>query len=1440
MSVFSNNLLLGAGGQSTGPEPFDPTLIPNSVWLDGSADFLSVALGAKTRTKAVIGTWFQKTGFTTADSTIFSKRSGGTAEFGMRMQDQASKQGLISIYDFDSAGSGQYAAESSGMVLRDIGWYHIMISIDTTAVAGSRLRYFINGIDRTDTLTVSPDYALNDNPSITGGSGGETQWGIGSGGSSQFAPIYLAQSFMLDDDSIQNNDVGVPDILDTFTYGTNGSQFVPKANADIASLASSAGGDSFCLDYANSSDLGNDISSNNNDFSPTSMAAANQRTNTPSKVFPIMNPLNDIATVVLSEGNTRVNAQANASIRSTLFASAGKKYAEITVTAIGNSYLGVAINGTNPTSFAATGAVACQQGGDVYVSSSSPSGKKCPAYTTNDVLGILIDVEANKFWVSKNGTFHSMDRDPTITLTATQVLAGTGGFDLTELGSDGSYGIHVGNSDGSAQNVSVNFGQASFSHTPPDGYVDWASDNLAAPDFQGKDFFDATLYEGNGTSQRVGDFVPFTDALAVANSAMFQHDDARAFSRRVGTPSSSGGKKGTWSVWYKTSVIDTDNVLFDTGTTATNRFSLQMDASGQITFLHGSATILKTNADLKGGGFWRNLVLRVDTGVSAAADRALMYIDGVLVTSFATDGRASLTKDSELGYMDSGATQFVGSFNGVSANQWDGYFAETVFLDNQFLSASSFGQLDTSTNKWVPKAVTGLTFGDQGFYLDFENSPVNVALGKTGLKSDDLGTGAVSLLTDGTQFGSFNAGSNLIFQNSNVTTKSWWGVDFGSGQTKTIKSATLFGNQPGDGSAAGFIFTSGAVTWTLFGSNSAVATSSNDLSGTTTLGTAAVADGVTKGATVVIDATSNSAAFRFYYVQMNTTLSTRRLLGEIQLYETDGGGIAKDSSGKNNDFAALGAWAATDQFIDTPSKNFATFDTDNNQSNVLTNGGTRLSPGGSGWKSTAATLRGLTSGKFYFEFTPETANSNIIVGIGSPPFVTTGGTLPGSNFNEYSYYFADGNIFNNGVFTAYGSAVGAGVVVGVAIDLDNNKIFFARNNTFEDSGNPVTGANAAFTITGNISYDIVVGMTNSVTTADNIVNFGGQSAFAFTPPTGFVAVNQDNLDDTQSKITAFAWIKNRDATDNHMLFDRVRGVGKDWHSNEAEAEVFNANTLTRFLQRGVQVANNAEVNTVNESFVMWQWLMGDAATTGTLNEEGSLDSTVITAASEHFSVGTYTGNATDNATVGHGLGGIPEMIIVKTLADAVHGVCWHKDAAGSPSANTQGDWARDTAFAVNSAKFGGTNSTLPSSTVFKMGNNAEINPSSKSVLFYAFRSIPGVCKVGSYTGNGAADGPFINTGFLPRWIMIKQTATASRQWNILDTARYPFNAANPLVLLANTTAAGAAHIGNFDFLADGFKVRDTADNVNTSGNNYTYVTMADIGGNGTLPPVYSR
>jgi len=550
MSVFNNNLLLGAAGQG-GAAEFDTTLIPNSVWLDGAADSLSKTFSSgSAQTKIVISMWVQRNSFGTAQDIFMAQGGDGGASRQNRIHFQADDTIDISL----ETTTVKTIIYSTTRVFRDVGWYHILLSIDQGETVGpAQVNLFVNGVAVTIAATVLDQ----------GFTAALSSWGnaalhvVGSNaGTGIFYKGYQTQTTMLIGKSIQAGDVAVTDFLDSFTFGTNGSQFTPKANADIAALASTAGGNSFCLDYANSSDLGNDISSLGNDFSLNSMASANQRANTPSLVYPTMNPLNDVATVVLSEGNTRVNAQANASIRSTAFVADGKRYAEITVTAIGNSYLGVAVNGTNPTSFAATGAVACQQGGDIYVSSSSPSGNKCPAYTTNDVMGILIDVEANKFWVSKNGTFHSMDRNPTITLTASQVLAGTGGFVLTALGSDGSYGIHVGNSDGSAANVSVNFGQDDFEHTPPTGYLDWGSNNATAPEFQGADYFNAVVYEGTGSEQTIG--------------------------------SGESGSKFTALAWIKNRDAADDNIWMDRVIGTGGYLSTTQNDSGTAATAHGS------------------------------------------------------------------------------------------------------------------------------------------------------------------------------------------------------------------------------------------------------------------------------------------------------------------------------------------------------------------------------------------------------------------------------------------------------------------------------------------------------------------------------------------------------------------------------------------------------------------------------------------------------------------------------------------------------------------------------------------------------------------------------------------------------------------------------------------------------------------------------------
>jgi hypothetical protein len=200
------------------------------------------------------------------------------------------------------------------------------------------------------------------------------------------------------------------------------------------------------------------------------------------------------------------------------------------------------------------------------------------------------------------------------------------------------------------------------------------------------------------------------------------------------------------------------------------------------------------------------------------------------------------------------------------------------------------------------------------------------------------------------------------------------------------------------------------------------------------------------------------------------------------------------------------------------------------------------------------------------------------------------------------------------------------------------------------------------------------------------------------------------------------------------------------------------------------------------------------------------------------------------------MGGAIEMIIVKRRnVSAWNWYVWHKAIPATKA------YLLDTNDSGHTSTYW-NDIAVPSGTPneFTLGATEGINATGDEIISYAFRSVPGVCKVGSYTGNGDNDGPYISVGFLPRYVLVRSTS-GTRNWNILDTARNPFNIASPFVLLANTTLIDTAgQVGAFDILSDGFKPRDTASNTNASGETYLYMAMADIGGNGTLPPVNGR
>ena len=732
----------------------------------------------------------------------------------------------------------------------------------------------------------------------------------------------------------------------------------------------------------------------------------------------------------------------------------------------------------------------------------------------------------------------------------------------------------------------------------------------------------------------------------------------------------------------------------------------------------------------------------------------------------------------ELGYMDSGATQFVGSYNGSSANQWDGYLAETIFLDNQFLSADSFGQLDTSTNKWVPKAISGLTLGNQGFYLAYGGTFGGLT------KIDDSSSSYSGNMTNGGNLsaafdGDTTKNNAASAQGANTNSNDSF-IVVNHGSAKTVTQFIAYASQD----AQGFDGDSGGstITFTLRGSTDNFSSSDVLLYTTTT------ADGAGKVFTVASGITSGAYQYHKMTVQTDTTNAGQKFGQLAQLeYYSDAATDAGESTGNSNNLTEIGTWVTSDQFSDTPTKNFPTFDPTNNGAGTLSDGNTKI-VSATNQRTTFTNMTIPATGQWYWEV--DVAN-----------YVTNGGSffglVPASTplpTNNPSNGFTDQIIIdtNSGNGTFYNNAgvhsntwcnapsantfVADGDVLQFAYDASEGTFFIGNNNTwFRAGGARDSFANATTVAQAKVptgvarrfiygrggsfaeTYQLNFGqMANTFSGSSTSFDAASDGFFVYTPPTGYKALNQDNLDDTASKITAWAWIKNRDATDNHMLFDRVRGIGNDLHTNDTTVEVFNANTVQRFLQRGVQVGSDVEVNTANESYVLWQWLVGDSATTGSTNDSGSIDSTVIAADAGHFSVVQYTGDTTGTGsqTVGHGLGGIAEALIVKNLN--VAGSNWpvlHKDLG--TLAGGGNNYILINQADVTYANVNYWNNTSPTASVFSIGSGATPDTNDgggEKFIAYCFRSVAGVCKVGSYIGNLDDNGPYVSTGFKPAWL----------------------------------------------------------------------------------------
>ena len=298
------------------------------------------------------------------------------------------------------------------------------------------------------------------------------------------------------------------------------------------------------------------------------------------------------------------------------------------------------------------------------------------------------------------------------------------------------------------------------------------------------------------------------------------------------------------------------------------------------------------------------------------------------------------------------------------------------------------------------------------------------------------------------------------------------------------------------------------------------------------------------------------------------------------------------------------------------------------------------------------------------------------------------------------------------------------------------------------------------------------------------------------------------------------WIKNRSASQEHVLVDAVRGATKSLTPDEGVVEATNDIRVGAFISDGFQLGSGDVQNRVNgdgNGMVAWNW---KANGSGSANTDGSISSTVSVNTTAGFSIVKWTGTAA-LATIGHGLGVAPRFIMIKDMEQADNWNCYHASLGNDSHMHIN----------LNNAASGSSTywqDTDPTSSVFSIGSTNDINYSGHDFIAYCFAEKAGYSKFSSFSGNGSIDGPFLYTGFKPSFALIKNTISAS-DWNIYDNKRSTSGGYNEsdYSLVGNTDAAEdtSTSYNDIDMLCNGIKIREDNGDCNGSGQKLIYVAF---------------
>ena len=956
----------------------------------------------------------------------------------------------------------------------------------------------------------------------------------------------------------------------------------------------------------------------------------------------------------------------------------------------------------------------------------------------------------------------------------------------------------------------------------------------------------------------------------IQRSLRFNSADSAYLSR---TPASAGNRQVyTISVWVKRSGLGAfQHVISNLNSSAGNGFTLIFADTDKLQIYDYTSVFawqLETTQVFRDVSAWYHIVFAVDTTQATASNRVKLYVNGSQVTAFST---ATYPTQNYSSYWNNSQLAAIGRAGDyASSGYFNGYMTEIYNIDGQALTPSSFGITNPDTGVWQPKAYAG-TYGTNGFYLNFSDNSNTTAttLGKDYSRGTNLLTyseqfdnaawtkvrSSITANTivapDGTLTGdklvedTSASNTHLMLQSVSSTASNTHTFSFYAKAAERSEIAVQLDNTITAGAGGLFNLLTGATTVTT---------------GTTTLTTTAVGNGWWRCSISGVPAASGSTVRVVIYLSVagNAAYTGDGYSGiyiwgaqlepgsSAGAYTQTTAGTAPNNWTPNN--FSVSAGAGNDSLVDSPTAygtdtgaggtvrgNYCTWNPlKNPQVAVLTNGNLDLSTAGATTRYGTYTTIGVSTGQWYWEITAgalSTDGYNIGIVNASKPDTTA------INGDANSYIYLDtGNKGYNGSLTSYGATYTAGDVIGVALDLDAGTLTFYKNGSSQGTAFTGIASNTWFPTVSDNS-------TGSTTGSSFIANFG-QRPFAYTAPSGFKALCTQNLPTPTIGATAstqagkyfnavtytapvnsgtltvtgvgfqpdFTWWKTRSTTDSNVLMNVLSGSDKYLLSNSTNAEATYSGIWTATSDG---FTASAFSYSSNQTYVAWNWKANGA---GVTNTSGSITSTVSANTTSGFSVVTYTGTGAA-ATVGHGLGSAPRMIIVKSRNFARNWNVYH----GSLGA-TQGINLNATAAATTDS--GWWSNTAPTSTVFTAGSYS--SEGTVTYVAYCFAEVPGFSKFGSYTGNGSStDGPFVFCGFRPAYVVVKRTDGTSTDyvWWAQDNKRGPYNATAGLLELNSVGAENSSAL--MDFVSNGFKIRNASGSVNANGSNYIFMAFAE-------------